>query len=75
MPGYPEPVRASPAMTNEGTGLAVPSRKLAIEIDGGSPAFLITVTACVARDARGAHDAPRRSIREERAEKRNREYG
>ena len=47
------------------------------------PAFLTRVAACVARDARGAHvardargvlDAPRRSIRRERVERRIGEY-
>ena len=33
------------------------------------------VTVCVARDARRAHDASRRSIRKERAEERSGDYG
>ena len=41
----------------------------------GSPDFSPRSRACVARDARGAHDAPRRSIRQERAEERSWSYG
>ena len=41
-------------------GLGAPSRQ---------PEFLTRVAACVTRDARGANDAPKRSIRQERAEK------
>ena len=39
------------------------------------PRCLTMVTVCVARDARGARDASRRSIRKERAEERSGAYG